>query len=433
MEFTVESHYTPHLAPNAGQVEAIVSVGLQSDSAVASASQERVLGFIADGSGSMAGFGRIQAVRAALRAAITALEPDTTFFIVIFDSDAYVAFAPALATAANKELAIQRVARLEANGGTAMSTGLEMALGFFRAHPSAINQALFLTDGKNESERLEVVQRVLADCSGAFECDCWGLGTEWKVGEVQEIARALNGKASLLPDARDVEAAFQAFVDKAQRKAIREVRLRLWTPQGAQLTQVRQMNPTIEELADRARTVTPLVRDFPTGAWGPSEVRDYFVTIRVQPGAIGDELLACRPSLVYVDPAGQEQELKAPQARIIASWTADDRLTSRIDPTVAHYTGQEEMAQAIQQGLEASERGNLAAATQLLGRAVQLAHESGNAEMTSRLKRVVDIDDAASGTVRVKRTVEKTAAMDLQLESTTTKRAVRRPAAPEAV
>jgi hypothetical protein len=47
--------------------------------------------------------------------------------------------------------------------------------------------------------------------------------------------------------------------------------------------------------------------------------------------------------------------------------------------------------------------------------------------MTSRLKRVVDIDDAASGTVRVKRNVEKAAAMDLELESTTTKRARREP------
>ena len=68
----------------------------------------------------------------------------------------------------------------------------------------------------------------------------------------------------------------------------------------------------------------------------------------------------------------------------------------------------------------------MAQATQLLGRAVQLAHQSGNADMTSRLRRVVDIDDAANGTVRVKRSVEKAAAMDLELESTTTKRAGRR-------
>ncbi len=126
--------------------------------------------------------------------------------------------------------------------------------------------------------------------------------------------------------------------------------------------------------------------------------------------------------MTFTDASGQDQEVKAPQARVIMTWSADDRLTSRIDPAVAHYTGQEEMAQAIQQGLDANERGNAAEATQLLGRAVQLAHASGNTEMTSRLKRVVDIDDTASGTIRLKRNVEKAAAMDLELESTTTKR-----------
>jgi len=430
MDWNLESHYTPHLAPGAAQVDAIVSVSLSGDGgagATVDGSQERVLGFIADRSGSMNGLGRINAVRAALSAAIEALESDTTFFIVAFDFDADVVFAPARATPANKQVAHQRVAALTAGGGTAMSTGLEMALGFFRGYPTAINRALFLTDGKNESEKIDLVRRVLADCAGAFECDCWGLGTDWRVGEVQEIARALNGHASLLPDRESVDAAFRAFVDTAQSKALRDVFLRLWTPQGAQLAQVRQMNPTIEELAGRARTISPLVHDFPTGSWAPGESRDYFVSIHVAPGGVGDELLACRPSVKFTDGSGQDQEIKAPQARVIATWSADDRLTSRIDPAVAHYTGQEEMAQAIQQGLEASERGNAAEATRLLGRAVQLAHASGNTDMTSRLQRVVDIDDAASGTVRVKRSVEKAAAMDLELESTTTKRARRNP------
>jgi hypothetical protein len=100
-----------------------------------------------------------------------------------------------------------------------MSTELEMALAFFREYPTAIRQALFITDGKNESERITAVQRVLADCDDVFDCNCWGPATEWQVGEVQEIARALNGKASLLPGPGDVEAAFRAFIDKAQNKA----------------------------------------------------------------------------------------------------------------------------------------------------------------------------------------------------------------------
>jgi von Willebrand factor type A domain len=87
-----------------------------------------MLGFIADCSGSMNGLGRIDAVRNALGAAIEALEPDTTFFIVAFDFEARVVFAPARATSSNKRQAHERVAGLHPGGGTAMSTGLEMAL-----------------------------------------------------------------------------------------------------------------------------------------------------------------------------------------------------------------------------------------------------------------------------------------------------------------
>jgi hypothetical protein len=114
----------------------------------------------------------------------------------------------------------------------------------------------------------------------------------------------------------------------------------------------------------------------------------------------------------------------------VVTWTTDEALSSRIDPRVAHYTGQEELAEAIQAGLEAREKGDDERATQMLGKAVKLAAESDNEEMTARLQRVVDVEDASSGTVRLKRSVDKAAAMDLELESTTTKRAARRPTNP---
>jgi hypothetical protein len=45
--------------------------------------------------------------------------------------------------------------------------------------------------------------------------------------------------------------------------------------------------------------------------------------------------------------------------------------------------------------------------------------------MTERLKKVVDVVDASQGTVRLKKNATKAAAMDLQLESRTTKRVSR--------
>ena len=57
-----------------------------------------------------------------------------------------------------------------------------------------------------------------------------------------------------------------------------------------------------------------------------------------------------------------------------------------------------------------------------LGRAVQLAAATGNAEATTRLRKVVDIDNVETGTVRLKRAVDKADEMALDTASTKTTR-----------
>jgi hypothetical protein len=57
----------------------------------------------------------------------------------------------------------------------------------------------------------------------------------------------------------------------------------------------------------------------------------------------------------------------------MATWTDDHALSTKIHPRVAHYTGQAELAAAIQQGLAARDAGDAETATAKLGRAVQLA------------------------------------------------------------
>jgi hypothetical protein len=89
---------------------------------------------------------------------------------------------------------------------------------------------------------------------------------------------------------------------------------------------------------------------------------------------------------------------------------------------VAHYTGQTELADAIQEGLAAKAVGDTATATTKLGRAVLLAAQTGNEEATSRLRKVVEIDDQDTGTVRLKRSVEKADEMALDTASTKTTR-----------
>jgi len=430
MAFKLEAFQNKFLPPGQARVDAILTV--TADATVqAGAAGPLVVGFIVDKSGSMAGE-RIEAVRRAVSTAISILPDGAWFFVVAFDSSAQVVASEVQASPQSRAEATAALKRLMAGGGTAMSTGLAAARAIFERAPNAIRQAVFLTDGKNESESAGNVAAQLQACEGLFQCDCWGVGTDWRVGEVQNIADALLGKASLIPAAAGIESAFGAAIEKASSKALKDVRIRLWTPQGASIAFVKQANPTLEDLTPRARAVTPQVREYMTGAWGPGESRDFHVAIDVKAGGVGEEMLAARPSLAWLEStAGSwvEKEEKPAQARIFATWTADDVLSSRIDQHVAHYTGQGELAAAIQQGLDLREQGNEAAATQLLGRAVKIAHESGNVDMTQRLAKVVDVVDVATGTVRLKRDASKAATMDLQLESRTTKRVKKTPPA----
>ena len=130
-------------------------------------------------------------------------------------------------------------------------------------------------------------------------------------------------------------------------------------------------------------------------------------------------MLAGRASLV-VTTAGVEN--KVAEARILAVWTDDESKSTKIDRRVAHYTGQAELAQSIQEGLEARGRGDDDVATALLGKAVRLAHESGNEATTKLLRKVVDVDNEEQGTVRLKRQVTKEDAMALETRSTKTSR-----------
>ena len=77
---------------------------------------------------------------------------------------------------------------------------------------------------------------------------------------------------------------------------------------------------------------------------------------------------------------------------------------------------------SIQEGLEARRAGDEAEATLKLGRAVQLAAAGGNDGTLKLLRRVVEIDDPATGTVRLKRHVEEVDEMSLDTRSTKTVR-----------
>ena len=70
---------------------------------------------------------------------------------------------------------------------------------------------------------------------------------------------------------------------------------------------------------------------------------------------VGQEMLAARVSLLASTASGLQT---LGQGLVRAIWTNDEALSTRISRHVAHYTGQAELAQAIQDGLEAHRAGD---------------------------------------------------------------------------
>ncbi len=418
-EFKAEVFQNQYLPQGTQEVHAIMTVtALAGEGVSATATGESMFGIICDVSGSMGGE-KIHAAKAAMIKIVSLLSEDTSFFIVTGASKAGVIVPVSKATKTNKEQAIASIKGISAGGGTVISRWLFESLKQFQKMPRALRQALLLTDGQNDESDEKQLNEVLQRCEGVFQCDCRGVGTDWQVNQLQLISGKLLGTTDIIPNAAMIEADFREILAKAMSKNISDVALRLWTPQSAKVLFCKQVSPDIVDLTNRAKVVKTQVGDYPTGAWGKNESRDYHFCIQVQPGNVGDEMLAGRASLIYtVDGV----ETKVAEARILAIWTDDDAKSTKIDRRVAHYTGQAELAQSIQEGLEARDRGNMEIATTKLGKAVQLAHESGNEATAKLLKKVVDIEDAATGTVRLKRDVTKEDAMTLETRSTKTTR-----------
>jgi hypothetical protein len=423
--FTAEVYQNEYLPEGGSEVNAVVTVASAgtADAAAGTGAAGGQPAFaeivIVDTSGSMdVPRTKITAAREASAVAIDCIRDGVAFALIAGTASPHLIYPTngqlAVASSGTRNEAKRAAAGLRAGGGTAIGSWLTLARQLFETVPGRVCHAILLTDGENRNETPEELDAVLAACDGVFQCDCRGVGTDWVVSELRRIASTLLGTVDIIADPADMADDFRSMIENAMGKATQNVSLRVWTPQGAQVAFVKQVAPTIEDLTDRAVSTGPLTADYPTGTWG-EESRDYHVCVNVQPRNVGDEMLAGRVSLVEGDEV-------LSQALVKATWTDDQALSTRINREVAHYTGQAELADAIQDGLEARKAGDEATATFKLGRAVQLASESGNDGTMKLLRAVVDVDDPATGTVRLKREVADADEMALDTRSTKTVR-----------
>ena len=417
-EFKITVDRNEYLPMTGGEAHAIVSVESKGGAVAAAPNVAAAEVIIIDTSGSMDyPHNKIKSAIAAAKTAVDTLRDGVHFAIVGGTHKARMVY-PAEerlvpADAGTRRAAKAALGKLGADGGTAMGAWLVLANRLFDACPDGVRHAIMLTDGKN-GESGGQLEAALAACAGRFVADCRGVGTDWEVAELRKVASALLGTVDIVADPKDLVADFQAMIEAAMGKSVAGVALRVWTLPSAKLRYVKQVYPSMEDLTAKRTDVDGLSGDYPLGAWG-AESRDYHICVELPPGDVGSRLRAAWVRVVLGD-----QVLAS--GNVLAEWTEDEMLSTRISPKVADYTGQAELVENVQAGLRAFKDDDVDTATARLGRAVALAHKSGNEMIAGLLAKVVEVDDPATGTVRLKRTVDKADEMSLDTRSTKTVR-----------
>ncbi|GAB2911278.1 VWA domain-containing protein [Nonomuraea fastidiosa] len=416
--FTLTIDQNKYLPLDGREVHAILTVSATGAATVQAASTEAAEVIIVDTSGSMSG-SKIREARMAATTAVQTLRDGVHFAVISGTNRARVVYPTsrdglAVANPATRAEAERAISKLTAHGGTAIGAWIKMAGHLLTAHPSAIKHALLMTDGQN-NEGEDTFANVLAAWSGKFVVDSLGVGDDWVPAELRKVAEAMLGTFDFVRNQEDLPEYFRRLTQASMSKTVAELSLRVWTPQAARLKFVKQVSPTLLDLTGKRTDVNPLTGDYPTGSWGQEE-REYHICVEVPQGQIGQEIRAGWVKLVRPD----TQEVLA-SGNVLAQWTDDLAASTQINRKVAHYTGQAELHDLIQEGLSARAMGDADTATARLAKAHRLAEESGREDTARLLEKVVEVDPA-TGTARLRRHVDKADEIELDTGSVRTSR-----------
>jgi hypothetical protein len=398
--FTVKAYHNKYLRLNQTTMQAVLSIAV--DPAVQLVPMPLALGIALDRSLSMTGHKLNAALDGAIKV-VQALDETITFVVVVFHTQARIIFGPVAGTPSNKQSAIQAIRSVTATGGTAMSTALNALVNTLGNDPTRTTKILFLTDGKNEGEQRQRLDEAVARCSAAnIAIHAWGVGTDWDGAELQSLAEATRGDAGMIPTPHEIESQFSATFKELRKTAASRVRCFLWSPPGVNIRSIQQVYPTIIPLRLEPDAANPRQQSVQLGSFnfGEQRRRDYLLDLVVPAREPGQRFVMVRPSLRYFATGTGEREEKVDNTSwVYAEWTDVIALSAHIDPQIAHYTREGDLAQYIEEGQKALKMGDTKKAEHSLALALESSKRAGNEAITLLLSDILEED--ADGNVRL--------------------------------
>jgi Mg-chelatase subunit ChlD len=185
---------------------------------------------VVDKSGSMGGE-KIEMAKEAARAAVELLGPSDQVGVLAFEGENF--WISELHPCSDKGFVLDRIASLEAGGGTVMAPAMEESYDVLRGAVAKLKHMIVLTDGISAPGDFEGIAQAMA--SDRITLSTVAMGTDADQDLLEELARIGNGRYYLADDPAQVPQIFAKETVTASKSAINE---QPFTPSVARPSQV---------------------------------------------------------------------------------------------------------------------------------------------------------------------------------------------------
>lgn len=249
---------------------------------------------VLDRSGSMAG-DKIVHAHSALRELIAELGPEDRFALVAYSNDAGTVIPLAHATAEAKRAWSSRVAEIGPDGGTNMSSGLDLGIDLIEhaRESGRVPRVILISDGlanQGDSSQQGLTHRAGRAARGEYMLSAIGVGADFNEYLMKALADAGTGNYYYLRGSEDLAQLFAREFDAARSTVASGLAVRVEPGPG-----VRALDAGGYPLEREGQAVT-----FRPGALFAGQERRVWVTLAVPNDAVGERDLG-RFSLAYDD------------------------------------------------------------------------------------------------------------------------------------
>ncbi len=354
---------------------------------------------VIDRSGSMKGK-RISQALVAARRLVSELRDGDRLTVIAYDVAAEQLLAPTRIDAEGRRLAESALSRIQTQGDTCISCGLEKALALLKSSVGSVPHVLLLSDGEANrglTKLADLRQLGVRAKLDNVSISSIGVDVDYDERVLSELAAASDGRHHFVRDATELASVFQKeFAELVTARAL-ESELVLHLPEGVTVTQV----------YDRAVQQQGQTLRVPLGTFTAGDRKTLLLELALE-GSESGQLSQIGIDLSAKIPQGKLRVPLKSHLDVGVKFTDQEAQLTSVDPIVNERLQRNHTLGALRQAGEAYKDGNLGEAEKKLDSALAAvasaaADPSADPEAKSRLeKQEKDLKQTKTGLRRAR-------------------------------